>query len=535
MAQGTLFFLPIQRSWTNTGSTSNGSLLFFYAAGTTTPVTVYQDVGLSVPFSSPITADLNGIFPEIFLTPGTAYKVDLQTTGGVSLTGYPADNQLAIPGSAATVDSIETAGESLSAGQGAYLSDGSGGKNAGQIYKWDASNAYSATLPIIGMVPNGIAAGASGTFRQGGQITGLSVTPGLDYFVGTSGALTSTAPSLARFVGRADSATSLLVAGNPPPNFPNLALTSPTLTTPTIISPTVKSSILTPSAAPLGHGICHGRLTLTSGSPVTSADVTGAATIYFSPYLGGTIGLYDGSTNWTILPFVETSLALGTLSNATPYDVFAFNNTGALALELSAWTNSTTRATALVLQNGIWVKNGALTRRYLGTFVTTSTTQTEDSVLRRYLWNYYNRVPRLLQRFEGASTWNYTTATIRQANGSGSNQVQAVIGVAEVPISLLVTVNAYSVTSAAQVQIGIGADVTNAFSAGNVGGTASVTSGGSATALPLVATYQAVPAIGAHTYAWCEWSQATGNTTTWNSAPAATSPNPWGIQGWVEG
>ena len=154
------------------------------------------------------------------------------------------------------------------------------------------------------------------------------------------------------------------------------------------------------SAAPSGGGggdfaVADGRLTLTSGIPVTTTDVTGATTIYYTPYKGTKIGLFDGSSTWNILTFAETSLPLGTLTSGLTYDLFAYNNSGTLALEFSAWTNATTRATALVYQNGILVKSGATTRRYLGTFYTTSTTKTEDSTARSdFLWNYYNRVQR---------------------------------------------------------------------------------------------------------------------------------------------
>lgn len=136
-----------------------------------------------------------------------------------------------------------------------------------------------------------------------------------------------------------------------------------------------------------------GRLTLTSGTPVTTANVTAAATVYFTPYKGNNISLYNGN-GWVRYAFSELSLALGTISSGKPYDVFLYDNAGTLTLELLAWTNGTTRATALAYQDGVLCKTGALTRRYLGTFYTTATTTTEDSTSYRYLYNYYNRVYR---------------------------------------------------------------------------------------------------------------------------------------------
>lgn len=51
-----------------------------------------------------------------------------------------------------------------------------------------------------------------------------------------------------------------------------------------------------------------GRLTLTSGTPVTTSDVTNAATLYYTPYIANTIGLWNG-ISWQNLTFLETSLA----------------------------------------------------------------------------------------------------------------------------------------------------------------------------------------------------------------------------------
>lgn len=227
MSQGTLWLQPINRVFTSTAApvAVAGAKAFFYLAGTLTSVSVFSDVGLTTPITQPVVADGNGIFVEIFITPGVAYKVDIQTALGVSLTGYPADNQLAIPLSSSFVAFSGTAGETLTAGLGVYLSDGSGGKNAGQWYKWDTANPYSSTLPELGIVPSAIASGVAGTIQQGGQVPGLSgLSVGSAYWVSTSGALTSAQPaSNARFVGQADSATTLVLSPNPRPiNAPNI-------------------------------------------------------------------------------------------------------------------------------------------------------------------------------------------------------------------------------------------------------------------------------------------------------------------------
>ena len=345
-------------------------------------------------------------------------------------------------------------------------------------------------------MPNAITSGTSGTFRIGGEVTGLSLVAGTDYYIGTAGALTSTPPVNARYMGRANSSTSLIVEANPPPHF---------------FSPTIATSLITPAAGAIGHAVCQGRLTLTTAVPVTTADVTGATTVYFTPYLGNNIGLYDGSTNWTILPFTEISIALGTLTSGLPYDIFAYNNAGVVTLRSPvAWTNTTTRATALVLQNGIYVKTGATTDRYLGTFYTTSTTETEDSAAKRYLWNYYNRVPRELRLQEATATWAYTTATWRQARATATNQVELVIGVAEVNISLSLSAAYSNSTANIGGAIAIGEDSTTTPLDTGIGGD-STTSAASANAfIQLTYMLTRYPAAGRHVYVWLEFSVATG-------------------------
>jgi len=250
-----------------------------------------------------------------------------------------------------------------------------------------------------------------------------------------------------------------------------------------------------------------GRLTLTSGTPVTTSDVTGATTIYYTPHIHNMIPLYDGA-RWQVVKFSEISLALGTLTSGLPYDVFGYLSGGALALELLAWTNGTTRATALTTQDGRNVKSGDATRFYLGSFYTTSTTTTEDSLAKRFLFNAYNSVDRVLSRYESTSSWTYNSSTIRQANASTSNKVEVMIGLAtEIDIDLCAVV---SPGSAADGTIGIGEDSTTAISTDSTPGWFA----GLTTAQSYQARLKKTAAIGYHYYAWLEGQNSTGSTTT---------------------
>lgn len=175
------------------------------------------------------------------------------------------------------------------------------------------------------------------------------------------------------------------------------------------------------------------RLTLTTAVPVTTSDVTAAGTIYLTPYKGNQIWLYDGAAQWNLFNLTEISLAL-TLTSGKPYDVFVFDSAGTPTLETLVWTNDTTRATALTTQNGILVKTGATTRRYVGTLYASGANTTEDSVAKRYLWNYYNRVVRTMSRVDTSDTWNYSANAFQQANAAAANQLDYVQGVSEDPV-----------------------------------------------------------------------------------------------------
>lgn len=262
--------------------------------------------------------------------------------------------------------------------------------------------------------------------------------------------------------------------------------------------------------------ICDGRMTLTSGTPITSADVTAATSVLYTPYVGNRIALYDGTT-WNVRTFPELSLSLGADAASTPYDLFVYDNAGTPTLERLAWTNDTTRATALVRQDGVLVKSGAVTRRYVGTYRTTAVIgQTEDSLVKRYVWNYYHRAPRVLRRLEGTGTWTYTTATVRQANGATANQVDMVIGVAESRLRLVLQAASRNTNADILRSVGIGEDSTTTYMAQAVN--TGMHDGGGTIAIGAVINHVVqlahYPAVGRHFYAWNEDSTATG-TTTW--------------------
>jgi hypothetical protein len=498
MPTGTLSPVARFQFFDDVGSPLDGGLLYTYTAGTSTPATTYNNVDLDALHANenPIKMDpagrpsLDNVEVPIFLVPGSSYKYILRKSDGTIL--WTQDNIQGPPLTTSTYQTIGTLGQSVTADQGVYLSRGDGSLIAGRWYLWDSAKAYSSTIPQVGFV---LASGSTGdvvSIQLGARVTGLTgLNAGSGYYAGTSGALIATAPVNPRYVGQADTTTSLIVG---PPPVPTIDV-----------------------------GICEGRLTLTSGTPVTTSDVTAAGTIHFTPFRGNRIALYDG-TQWILRTFAEISIAVPAALSQM-YDVWVYDNAGTVTLEVLAWTSDTARATALTTQDGIYSKTGALTRRYLGSFRSTAVAnQTEDSVTKRYLWNYYNRVRRQLLRLETTASWAYTTATVRQANaGAGTaNQVDIVVGVAEVLIDLELHAGAQDGTVNKSIAVGIGENATNAFSASNVGGAGLLSADGTVSGMTLSARLVKYPAVGRSFYPWNEWSAATG-TTLWYGAPGAAS------------
>ncbi len=88
MATGQLFYDPVPRPLSATGTSLPLAYYNFYVSGTTNPAQVYQDAALTLPYpaaalngSSPlfsvIQADATGAMPPIFLNPQTIYRVQL--------------------------------------------------------------------------------------------------------------------------------------------------------------------------------------------------------------------------------------------------------------------------------------------------------------------------------------------------------------------------------------------------------------------------------------------------------------------------
>lgn len=264
-----------------------------------------------------------------------------------------------------------------------------------------------------------------------------------------------------------------------------------------------------------------GRVTLTTGVPVTITDVTAATTVYFSPVNScNQITLWNGTTN-QLDSLVEQSIAVPATTN-TVYDVFAFDNAGTANIEILAWTSTTARATAVTVQNGYYAKASTPARRWVGSFATTGTSgQTEDSQLNRLVCNYSNVVPRYFRLIDTTDSWGYSTATWRQARASTANQVKGLVCITEMQIDLRLNAFLSQTSTGGQQSVAIGEDsitvpATNAINiTGSVAGANIYVSSSSS----LVEN----PTLGIHTWAWLEFASIGGTGTFFgdNGAVAA--------------
>ena len=545
---------PYQTVLDSDGNPVSGAKVNTYLAGTTTAASTYTTSVGDVANANPIVADSAGRFVA-YLSAGLAYKFVITTSADVAVDEQ--DNVLAVPGSSVNLDITGTAGEAIAAGEVCYISaTGDAAGTAGLWYLTDADAAYTSTTAVeIGIAVSAIAINTSGTIRLAGEATtATSVVVGTKYYVSaTAGAITSSAPTNSRLVGIAPTTSSLILNANPL-TLPIIVaqggtglttLTSASVLvgagtgTVTFVAPSTSGNVLTSNgsawtsaaaATPESDlGICEGRLTLTSGTPVTTADVTGATSIYFTPYKGSRIALYDGSSAWNLRTFTEITIALGTLTDAKPYDLFAYDNSGTVTFDSPlVWTNSTTRATALTTQNGVLVKTGATTRRYIGTFFTTAATTTEDSMARRLVWNQNNRVRRPMRVLESTNSWTYTTATLRQANADTGNQLALVVGVAGPMLEVSTLAIASNSNGGKDGQTGVGEDSTSAQMTGVVGRYWSLPT----TNIQVASVVRHCPAAGRHYYVWLEYSEASG-TTTWRGYLSSLMQS--GIYGSIEG
>lgn len=288
----------------------------------------------------------------------------------------------------------------------------------------------------------------------------------------------------------------------------------------------------------------QGRLTLATGVPVMISAQTGKTLVYYSPYSGNLIPIYDGTdVVATVFAEVSNDLTASSTGNAGPaaattnsnYDLFVWNDSGTVRLTRGApWTSDTARGTGagtseLQRVNGIWTNKVAITNgpganagTYVGTIRTDGSSQANwqpgavaanGTAALLNVWNAYSRIEMRGLVGDTTDSWTYTTATVRSANASATMRVSFLQGLQEDFFNGSYQTSAANTGSGLAAAVaGIGYDATNAFTgrfplgaSANVAGTGIAVSLGGDTS---------VQTLGFHFMQACEYSGATG-TTTW--------------------
>lgn len=302
-----------------------------------------------------------------------------------------------------------------------------------------------------------------------------------------------------------------------------------------------------------------GRLTLVSGTPVFTTDQAGATTIYYAPYVGKYVPIYNGTAMQSYAftasdsDTVGLSIALGSNWAAnTIYDVFIGLNSSTVTLCTGpAWTasgaGSSSRGTGagttqLALFKGVQTNAVSLTCRYnntttftcaanqctyVGSFITNGSTGQIDfkfgsaasggGAACLCVYNAYNQVAQTAAVRDSVTTYTYTTASYRQANASTGNQVNFLVGLAGNAVTIVNSAQTFNSSGGVVASVGIGIDSTTANSAQ----IQMAAQAPASTSAVTTATYAGNPAIGFHYAARLEYSQAAG-TTTWDGTGGAT-------------
>jgi hypothetical protein len=300
----------------------------------------------------------------------------------------------------------------------------------------------------------------------------------------------------------------------------------------------------------------QGYLTTSTGVPIITSDATAATTVYYTPFVGAVLPLYNG-TSLVATAFSELSLALSSNHVAsTIYDLFVMSDSGTMRLVTGpAWNSSTAGGgsrgsgagtTELERVNGILVNRQAITVRhsggttsmaarfgtYVGSMFVDGTNgqitchRSSGSSRKWALWNAYNRQTIILRAFDSTASWTYASATIRQSNAATGNKITVFTGLQEAMIKATFIQNVQLNTSGADIGIGWGIDSTTAFSGTRSRGEFNVAGVGQASNVASYHSYASL--LGISNFNLCEISNASGTNTF-----LGTETNMVGIAEWT--
>lgn len=456
---------------------------------------------------------------------------------GVTLTGPASSGTAMTLGNAETVTGVKTFGD-----QTIKLRGSSSGVTTLASLNGGASN-FTLFVPAAGdtlvgkattdTLTNKSISGATNTLSAV-PISALAAQAAFTFVVNnTSGSATPTAVDIGSLASKASPAAGdfIVLSDQAASGALKRATVSSVASAGSVASVNGQTGALVIWSAP------QGRLTLTTATPVLGTTVSGATTVYYTPYVGNIVPIYDGTN---IIPTVFAELSQATtdttkspaaVAASSVYDIFVWNDSGTIrATRGPAWTNDTTRSagTALVRVNGLLLNNASITNgpaasrgTYVGTIRSNASSQIDfifgassagGTAAFFGLWNAYNRVNVATTVTDSTATWTYTSATVRSANNSTGNRISFVSGLAEDGIKATYFDGFATGTSVNSVgNIGIALDATNVFDKRAFG--LNPSAGGAAANFTIAAPNSYAPQLGFHFLQAVESSDGTNTTT----------------------
>lgn len=306
---------------------------------------------------------------------------------------------------------------------------------------------------------------------------------------------------------------------------------------------TLQSSIQNIVSIPQGY------LTPISGTPVITTGVTAGTAVYYTPFRGNLLPLYDGTQfNPTVFAELTLTLVSNHLASAI-YDVFGFNNSGSPQIATGpayatssagsgargtgAGTTELARVKGLLVNaNSMTARNGSTTYTIdvnkgtcLGSiFIDAAAGQitchkTYGQSRKWSIFNVYNRVTNILRAGDSNPSWNNNNSGVfAMSNNNAANKITIFTGLAEELVFLDFTQNiSGSSTSATQAFNGIGVNSTSTASGSTGTQSFQATAGTGGT---MLARHTVLPTIGINDISMLEQPGNVGGTRTYTGTEA---------------
>lgn len=563
---GNRFVTPVAQFEDDAGLPLSGGTLTFYLTGSTTPANIWTNAALSIAAQNPQDLDADGNpEEEIFLDPSITYKVVLKDAAGATIwTRDPVVDPAANVTAAIQVYAGNPNGNV--AGNAGTV----GGVGATTVYDITNHLFYVCTTTGVAAAAVWTQVGAtlSGAIVKASAITPTTLAADTDNYAPTGGATAAIwrlqgsavyvitginiSPSAGQEIELHNIGTFDLILRSE--SASSTAANRFTFDGDIVIRPGASVVVVYDGTSSRWRQVGRysvsaiaepgGRLTMSAGVPVPTGDVASSTSLFFTPYKGTHAPLWNGNVTRMVDWRTELSLALDSNSGHTGYhqsgknfDVFVVDDAGTIRLGTGpAWTNDTTQATAIEYKNGFRTNAASMTLRFgsaagntitvpqnYGLWVGTVRMSADGTTkwianpaaaagggnCQLLLWNVYHRKPVAAVSKDSTDTWTYATATWRSANNNTANRITAVFGLNEDAVSVIY--NAVAAFSNSVASVGVGLDVTNAYT-GSPGVQGSINTPSSATSWR--GRYDGLPGIGSHFFQAVEIGIS--NTTTFH-------------------